>query len=122
SRTHVPDFPARGLCLSGLSIKIAQRGMGCLLYCRLVRCLVPTFSRTPEFPSTLRRAAIIPRRCIRTESRVNASAGAGGMSLGRRASREDELGAGRSSQLKITPEHYDEALLTAGTEVQADGL
>lgn len=50
-RIHAPEN-GLSLCLSRTSIKIAQGGAGCLLYCRLVRRLVPTSSRTPEFSSS----------------------------------------------------------------------
>src|ERR1044072_2843502 len=112
-RAHAPE-KGLGLCLSRTSIKICS-GDGPAV------CYTAASSAASSRPSAglmsslraLRGAALIPRRCNRTESRANVSVDARATNLGHRAraSREDERGAGQPSQLKIRPEHSDETLL-----------
>jgi hypothetical protein len=70
-----------------------------LLYCRLVRCLVPTFSQTPEFFSSPSQGGSHPEVVQLNQSQANVSADMRGMSPDHHtlSSRGDEFRAGQSS-------------------------
>src|SRR3954447_26134178 len=104
---HAPE-KGLGLCLSRTSIKSAQGGAGCLLYCRLVRCLVPTSSRTPEFSSSPPQGGSHPEavqlnRSIGERVRGRYAWHESSPSRARFAGRR--VWHGQLSQLKITLEH-----------------